>query len=66
MGSLVNGCVILILMALLQLTGPDLDPTASRHVVMLQFAVGAAVSLAMVGYRFLKLKESKVSQGQGG
>jgi hypothetical protein len=60
MGSLVNGCVILILMAMLGLTSSVLDPSASRDVVMLQFAVGTAVSVAMVAWRWLKLKESKV------
>jgi len=60
MGSLVNGCVILICMAMLGLTGSVLDPGNSRTVVMLQFAVGAAVSLFMVAWRYFKLKESKV------
>jgi hypothetical protein len=66
MGSLVNGCVILLFMAMLGLTGSVLDATASRNVVMLQFAVGAAVSVAMVAWRWLKLKESKVTKwGRG-
>lgn len=60
MGSLVNGCVILLCMAMLGLTGSVLDPDNSRTVVMLQFAVGAAVSLFMVAWRYFKLKESKV------
>ena len=60
MGSLVNGCVILICMAMLGLTGSKLDSRTSRNVLMMQFAVGAAVSLAMVLWRYSKLKESKV------
>lgn len=60
MGSLVNGAVILTCMAMLGLTGSKLDARRSRSVLMLQFAVGAAVSLGMVLWRFLKLKESKV------
>lgn len=61
MGNLVNGCVILICMAMFGMYGSTLDPTASRNVIMIQFAVGAAVSLFMVLWRWLKLKESKVS-----
>lgn len=47
-------------MAMLGLTSSTLDPTKSRNVVIIQFAVGAAVSLFMAGWRFLRLKESKV------
>lgn len=60
MGNLVNGCVILICMAMFGLTGAKLDPIGSRNVIMIQFAVGAAVSLFMVVWRYFKLKESKV------
>jgi hypothetical protein len=60
MGNFVNGCVILILMAWFGMTGATLDPIASRNVVMIQFAVAAAVSLFMVLWRWFKLKESEV------
>jgi Sugar (and other) transporter len=60
MGNLVNGCVILILMAMFGLTGHDLDPTAARNVLIIQFAVGAAVSVFMVVWRYFKLEESTV------
>jgi hypothetical protein len=36
MGSLVNGCVILIFMAMLGQTGPKLEARGSRDVVILQ------------------------------
>lgn len=62
MGNLVNGCVILICMAMFGLTGPTLDPIGSRNVMMIQFAVGAAVSVFMVLWRYFKLKESAVSR----
>jgi hypothetical protein len=60
MGNFVNGCVILILMAWFGMTGTTLDPIASRNVVMIQFAVAAAVSVFMVLWRWFKLKESEV------
>lgn len=60
MGNFVNGCVILIFMAIFGMTGTTLDRTASRNVLMIQFAVGAAVSVFMVIWRYLKLQESKV------
>ena len=60
MGNLVNGCVILICMGMFNMTGSVLDPTDSRNVVMIQFAVGAAVSVFMVMWRWWKLQESKV------
>jgi hypothetical protein len=47
-------------MAMLGLTGSKLDSRGSRNVLMMQFAVGAAVSLGMVLWRYFKLKESKV------
>lgn len=59
-GNFVNGCVILIVMSFYNLTGPTLDPIASRNTIMIQFAVGAAVSVFLVLWRFFKLKESKV------
>jgi hypothetical protein len=60
MGNFVNGCVILMLMAWFGMTGAVLDPIASRNVVMIQFAVAAAVSMFMVLWRWFKLKESEV------
>lgn len=60
MGNFVNGCVILTVMAIYNLTGPTLDPIGSRNTIMIQFAVGAAVATFMVLYRFFRLKESKV------
>lgn len=41
-------------------TGETLDPKASKGIIMSQFAVGAAVSVLMVLWRFTKLKESAV------
>jgi hypothetical protein len=60
MGNFVNGCVILIMMAWFGMTGPTLDATKARDVISIQFAVGAAVSVFMVLWRWLKLKESEV------
>jgi uncharacterized membrane protein len=60
MGNLVNGCVILICMAMFGLTDHDLDPKRSRDTIIIQFAVGAAVSVLMVLWRYFKLKVSKV------
>jgi MFS family permease len=60
MGNFVNGCIILIFMAIFGMTGSTLDRTASRNVLMIQFAVGAAVSVFMVLWRYFKLQESKV------
>eukprot|EP00878_Enallax_costatus_P009440 GHUV01009865.1.p3 GENE.GHUV01009865.1~~GHUV01009865.1.p3 ORF type:complete len:161 (+),score=55.11 GHUV01009865.1:595-1077(+) len=60
MGNFVNGCVIIIFMAIFGMTGPKLDKTASRNVLMIQFAVGAAVSVFLVLWRYFKLQESKV------
>jgi hypothetical protein len=54
MNKNINMCVMLCL------AGPDLDATHSRNVIMIQFAVGAAVSVFMVGWRWWKLQESKV------
>jgi hypothetical protein len=39
MGNLVNGCVILIVMAMLGQTGHVLDPTASRNIIIIQVGV---------------------------
>jgi hypothetical protein len=64
MGNFVNGCVILIMMAWFGMTGPTLDATKARDVVSIQFAVGAAVSVFMVLWRWFKLKESEVSPKQ--
>jgi hypothetical protein len=61
MGNLVNGCVILICMLIFGQAGKHLDPTGSRNVIVVQFAVGAAVALFMAVWRFTRLKESKVS-----
>jgi hypothetical protein len=63
MGNLVNGCVILICMIIFGQAGKHLDPTGSRNVVVVQFAVGAAVALFMAVWRFTRLKESKVRGG---
>ncbi|KIY93363.1 proton/phosphate symporter [Monoraphidium neglectum] len=60
MGNLVNGCVILIFMVIFAQTGKSLEPTPSRNIIMLQFAAAAAVSVFMVLWRYLKLKESEV------
>ena len=60
MGNFVNGCVILIVMAIYNLTGPNLDPIDSRNTIMIQFAVGAAVSVFLVLWRYFRLKESEV------
>eukprot|EP00882_Tetradesmus_deserticola_P031481 GHRQ01035603.1.p1 GENE.GHRQ01035603.1~~GHRQ01035603.1.p1 ORF type:complete len:235 (+),score=92.87 GHRQ01035603.1:189-893(+) len=65
MGNFVNGCVILILMAWFGMTGATLEPNASRDVVMIQFAVAAAVLVFVVLWRWLKLKESAVSTTHG-
>lgn len=54
MNKNINMCVMLCP------AGPDLDATHSRNVIMIQFAVGAAVSVFMVGWRWWKLQESKV------
>jgi hypothetical protein len=54
----INMCVMLCP------AGPDLDATHSRNVVMIQFAVGAAVSVFMVMWRWWKLQESKVRSNQ--
>jgi hypothetical protein len=40
--------------------GSKLDATHSRNVIMIQFGVGAAVSVFMVLWRWWKLQESKV------
>ncbi|KAI8468145.1 MAG: major facilitator superfamily domain-containing protein [Monoraphidium minutum] len=60
MGNFVNGCVILIFMAILGQTGKTLDALASRNIIMLQFAVACAVSVFMTVWRWTKLKESAV------
>jgi hypothetical protein len=60
MGNFINGCVILIFMVIFAQTGPKLDGTASRNIIMLQFAVAAAVSVFMTLWRWFKLKESEV------
>lgn len=60
MGNFVNGCVILIVMSFYNMTGPTLDPIKSRNTIMIQFAVGAAVSVFLVLWRYFKLQESKV------
>ncbi|KAI8465659.1 MAG: major facilitator superfamily domain-containing protein [Monoraphidium minutum] len=67
MGNLVNVCVLLMLMAMMGQTGPQLDATASRNIIILQaialkcpFAVAAAVTLFMTGWRYTRLKESEV------
>jgi hypothetical protein len=59
-GNFVNGCVILIFMVFFAQTGPKLDGTASRNIIMLQFAVAAAVSVFMTLWRYFRLKESEV------
>jgi hypothetical protein len=59
-GNLVNGCVILVCMAIFGLTGSKLDPIGSRNVIIVQFAVGSAVAAFMVFWRWFKLKESRV------
>ncbi|WIA41970.1 hypothetical protein OEZ86_009273 [Tetradesmus obliquus] len=64
MGNFVNGCVILIMMAWFGMTGPTLDPTKARDVISIQFAVGAAVSVFMVLWRWFKLKESEVWEAE--
>lgn len=60
MGTFVNGCVILIAMAIFGQTGSRLSVLGSRNVIILQFAVGAAVAVLMVLWRYTKLRESKV------
>jgi hypothetical protein len=64
MGNFVNGCVILIMMAWFGMTGPSLDATKARDVISIQFAVGAAVSVFMVLWRWFKLKESEVWEAE--
>lgn len=39
-GNLVNGCVILVAMAMFGQTGRTLDPNGSRNVMIVNFAVG--------------------------
>lgn len=60
MGNLVNGCVILIAMVMFGQTGNRLTADGSRGVLTVQFAVGCAVTVIMVLWRYTKLKESKV------
>jgi hypothetical protein len=60
MGNLVNGCVILVCMLMFGQAGSVLTSDGSRGVIMVQFAVAAAVSLFMTVWRYTKLKESKV------
>ena len=59
-GNFVNGCVILILMAIWGQTGKALEARASRAIISVQFAVAAAVSVFMTLWRYLRLKESAV------
>ena len=61
MGNLVNGCVILICMIMFAQSGQQLDAKGSRAVVMLQFAVGAGITIFMTLWRYTRLKESKVN-----
>lgn len=60
MGNLVNACVIIVCLAIFGQAGKYLDPIGSRNVIIVQFAVGAAVALFMAVWRFTRLKESKV------
>lgn len=60
MGNFVNGCVILICMSMFRQFGHKLDAIPSRDIIMIQFAVAAAVSVFMTVWRYTKLKESKV------
>lgn len=73
MGNLINAVVILISMAMFDLTGPSstvqsdatgaqskttLDPDASRNVLFVTYGFGAAACLVMVVYRNIFLEES--------
>lgn len=64
MGNLVNACVVIICLAIFGQTGKHLDPIGSRNVIIVQFAMGAAVALFMAVWRFTRLKESKVKTPQ--
>lgn len=64
MGNFVNCCVILICMVMFGQTG-TLTPQGSRDVMIVQFAVGAAVTVFLTLYRWLRLKESKVCARAG-
>ncbi|GBF93836.1 proton phosphate symporter [Raphidocelis subcapitata] len=59
-GNFANACVILALMAAYGQTGGQLDAAASRDLVVLQAAFIAGVSLFLVAWRFLVLRESEV------
>ncbi|GBF98449.1 proton phosphate symporter [Raphidocelis subcapitata] len=60
MGNFINTIVILLLMLMLGQTGKQLEALASRNIIIIQFAVAAAVSVFMTVWRFTRLKESKV------
>lgn len=61
-GNWSNTLVILILMAMVGATGPaaDISSTDATIVWRVQFAIGLAIILGLLVYRFTKLEESKV------
>jgi MFS family permease len=60
MGNFVNCAVILILMVFFAQFGSEVDASASRAIIAIQFAAATAVALFMMGWRTFKLKESAV------